>query len=317
MTTVSVIIPTWDGLNVLRLCLQSLSRQTRPADEVVVVDNGSVDGTQAELQRDWPAVRVIRLATNHGFAGGVNAGLAAATGDRLVLLNNDAEADVDFLEELLRADAQAGPRVAAVTAKVLGRDGRLQDTGDFLTRWGLPVQRGRDEPDDGRYDADLEVTSACGGACLWRREALDQVGVFAEEFFAYFEDLDLGLRARLAGWQIHYAPRAVVRHAVSATSSRIPNFQQFHNTRNLWWLVIRCAPSGVLLRLLLWQVKGLVGAVGRGQLRVTLRAHAAAAAGLPAALRGRRANQQLTVLNRRQARALLSPSRRVLTVPAG
>ena len=296
MTRLSVVIPTWDGLEVLRSCLAALAQQTRPADEVVVVDNGSVDGTAEELARDWPDVRVVRLPVNRGFAGGVNAGISASTGDRVVLLNNDAEPDPHFLAELVAADAHAGARTAAITAKIVGHDGRLQDTGDFLTAWGLAVQRGNGEPDDGRYDEALDVTSPCGGACLWRREALDDVGLFAEDFFAYFEDLDLGMRARLRGWEVQYAPRAVARHAVSATSGRIPGFQQFHSTRNLWWLVLRCVPAPqlglVLARLALWQLKGLAGAARRGQLRTTLRAHTAAARGLPRVLRARRKIQQ-------------------------
>ena len=317
MTTLSVVIPTWDGLELLRGCLTALSQQTRPADEVVVVDNGSRDGTAEALSEQWPDVRVVALPENLGFAGGVNAGIRASTGERVVLLNNDALARPDFLAELLAADARGGPRLGAVTAKVVGDDGRLQDTGDFLTAWGLAVQRGNGEPDDGRYDHDLDVTSACGGACLWRREALEDVGLLAEEFFAYFEDLDLGLRARLRGWHVRYAPAAVVVHAVSATSSRIPWFRQYYSTRNLWWLVVRCVPSpqlpSVLARLALWQAKGLAGAARRGQLRTTLRAHRDAARGLPAALRTRRTVQQGRVPD---AAPLLSPSRRSLTARA-
>ena len=289
--TVSVVIPTWDGLVMLLRCLTALSAQTHPADEVVVVDNGSVDGTAEVLAAHWPDVVVLALPVNRGFAGGCNAGILRSTGSRVVLLNNDAEPDPDWLAELLAVDACAGPRNAAVTSKLVGRDGRLQDTGDLLTRWGLAVQRGGGELDHGQYDDAPQVLSPCGGACLWRRQALEDVGLFEETFFAYFEDLDLGLRARLRGWEVRFAPRAVVRHDVSGTSSRIPWFRQYHNTRNLWWLVLRCVPApmltGVLARLALVQLKGVAGGARRGQLGVTLRAHADAARALPQVLRDR------------------------------
>jgi GT2 family glycosyltransferase len=311
--TVSVVIPTWDGRELLLRCLAALAAQTRPADEVVVVDNGSVDGTQEAVAARFPEVRVVGLPVNHGFAGGCNAGMRAATGDRVVLLNNDAEPEPGWLAALLAADAAGGPRQAAVTSKLVGRDGRLQDTGDTLTRWAHAVQRGSGEPDHGQYDDAPDVLAPCGGACLWRREALEELGLFEESFFAYFEDLDLGLRARLAGWSVRYAPAATVWHDVSATSARVPGFQQFHNTRNLWWLVLRCVPGpllpGVLARLVLRQLQGLAGAARRGQLRLTLRAHVQAARALPHVLRERRRIQAASVLTPAQVRALLPASR--------
>lgn len=309
MTTVSVVIPTWDGRAMLERCLAALDAQTRPADEIVVVDNGSVDGTAETLATTWPDVIVVALPENLGFAAGCNAGLRRATADRLVLLNNDAVPDPGWLAALLAADAAAGPRTAAVTSRLIGFDGLLQDTGDALTVWAKAVQRGSGEPDHGQYDTLAQVVSPCGGASLWRREALDEVGLLAEPFFAYFEDLDLGLRARLAGWEARYAPAAVVRHEVSATSGRIPGFRQYHSTRNLWWLVLRCVPGpllpGVLARLLLVQLKGLAGATRRGQLRLTLRAHADAARGLRRVLAERREVQATRVLGDEQARRLL------------
>ncbi|HWH28434.1 MAG TPA: glycosyltransferase family 2 protein [Mycobacteriales bacterium] len=312
MTRVSVVIPTWDGLPMLERCLAALAAQTRPADEVVVVDNGSVDGTAEALAERWPDVVAVLLPHNVGFAAGCNAGIRRSTGDRVALLNNDAEPEPRWLEELLAADAGAGPRTAAVTSKLMGHDGLLQDTGDCLTRTAAAVQRGSGEPDRGQYDGSLDVPSPCGGACLWRRAALDDVGLFEEAFFAYFEDLDLGLRARLRGWSFRFAPGAVVRHEVSATAGRVPGFRQYHNTRNLWWLVLRCTPREVLLpvlaHLVLRQLRGLAGAARRGQLRLTLRAHADAARALRTTLAGRRRIQRGRTLPPAPARALLPRS---------
>jgi GT2 family glycosyltransferase len=296
MAEISVVVPTWNGRDLLDTCLTALATQTRPADEIVVVDNGSTDGTESYLSAHWPAVRVVRLPSNRGFAGGCNAGINATAGDWVALLNNDATPSPGWLAAIESAIEGADADVGAFAGKVLRPDGRLESAGDVLTRSMKALHRGGGDPDDGRWDDQPDVLCAGAAAAVYRRAMLTEVGLLDERFFAYFEDVDLSLRARLRGWTVRYEPRAVVRHAAGSTSSRVPGFRQFHNTRNLWWLTVKDVPArllaGVLLRVAGRQLRGLLGATVRGELLVTLRAHAAALVGLPAVLADRRRVQR-------------------------
>lgn len=291
---VAVIIPTWNGLHLLEPCLTALRAQTLQPDLVLVVDNGSVDGTVESLTASHPDICVLELSTNHGFAGGCNAGMRQVPDHDVVLLNNDALPRADWLAELhaaSRADSTAG----LVTSKLLDYNGLVESTGDYLNTWAVPTHRGQGHADDGRYDAHNQVLSACAGAVLIRRELLQEIGDFDESFFAYYEDVDLSLRARLAGWEILFAPRAVVKHAGSATSNAVPGFRRFHTARNIWWLHTKSVPGPalavVLLRTLLVQPKWILGAIKHQQLGVLFRAYAAAARGMPRVWRQRQAQQ--------------------------
>lgn len=310
---VAVIIPTWNGWHLLEPCLTALRAQTLQPDLVLVVDNGSADGTVESLTVSHPDVRVLELPANHGFAGGCNAGMRQVPDHDVVLLNNDALPRADWLAELLaagRADSTAG----LVTSKLLDCNGLVESTGDYLNSWGVPSHRGQGHADDGRYDAHTRVLSACAGALLVRRELLQDVGDFDESFFAYYEDVDLSLRARLAGWEILFAPRAVVHHAGSATSNAVPGFRRFHTARNIWWLHTKSVPglalAGVLLRTLLVQPKWIMGAVKHRQLGVLLRAYAAAARGMPRVWRQRQAQQSTRRAEAATFMALVRSTRR-------
>lgn len=311
---VSVVIPTWNGLERLRRCLEALDGQTRPADEVIVVDNGSADGTAAELASRWPQVRVVRLEQNQGFAGGCNRGIeAAAAGSDIVLLNNDARPRPDWLQLLVGARDTAEAGVGVLSSKLIREDGRLESTGDFVTTWGLPFQRGHGEPDLGQYDDDLDILAACGGASLFRRVLLADVGLLDERFFAYYEDVDLSIRARLAGWSVRLVPGAMVDHEGGGTSTAIPGFRRYHAARNLWFLLLKNVP-GPLLPMILPRVAAvqaywLLGAARHGQLGVALRGHIDAARQLPEILAARRQIQESSRTSSQELRRLL-PRRR-------
>ncbi len=251
----SVIIPNWNGAHLLPTCLDSLKRQTYTNFEIVVVDNASTDNSRELLARDYastaggtsPEVRVVLLDSNRGFAGGVNAGLRAARGEILVLLNNDTEAEATWLEELVRA-LQDSPRAAMVASKLRLFDARdkLHSAGDFYRVDGVPGNRGVWEVDRGQYDAAAStppVFGACAGAAAYRRELFDHIGLFDEDLGSYCEDVDFNWRARLAGFECVYAPRAVVYHHVSATGGGAR--ASYFVGRNFILVLVKDYPSGL------------------------------------------------------------------------
>lgn len=218
---VSVIIPNWNGAHLLPTCLDSLKRQTYPNFEIIVVDNASTDGSRELIASSYPGVRVVPLDSNRGFAGGVNAGIRASQAPIIVLLNNDTEAEANWLEELvgaLTADPRAG--MAASKLRLFDERDKLHSAGDFYGVDGVPGNRGVWQVDRGQYDDPAStppVFGACAGAAAYRRELFERIGDFDEDLGSYCEDVDLNWRARLAGYGCAYAPRAVVYHRVSAT----------------------------------------------------------------------------------------------------
>lgn len=177
----SVIIPNWNGAAHLPTCLEALRRQTYPHREILVVDNGSTDGSLSLLAR-YPEVRVLALGRNRGFAGAVNAGIRAARGEILVLLNNDTEAAPTWLEALAAAFARH-PDAGLLASKILLFDRRevFHSAGDYYRVDGIPGNRGVWEPDVGQYDREEEVFSACGAAAAYRRALLEDIGLFDED----------------------------------------------------------------------------------------------------------------------------------------
>jgi GT2 family glycosyltransferase len=212
---VAAVVPSYDGRSWLARCLPTLVGQARPFAEIVVVDDGSADGTGAWLREAWPEVRIVALERNGGFARAANRGVAAAGRDcdAVALVNNDVELDAAWLEHAAAALA-SDPAAAAVATKMVSLDYPrvLDDCGDVLRRDGVCEQRGRGRPDDGRWDEPGEVFGACAGAALFRRAPFAAAGGFEERFGAYLEDVDLALRLRLGGWRCRYEPRAVARH---------------------------------------------------------------------------------------------------------
>lgn len=242
----SVIIPNWNGAHHLPVCLDSLRRQRWGPFETIVVDNGSTDASLA-LLRDYPEVAVVRLAANRGFAGAVNAGIAAARAEVLVLLNNDTEAEPGWLGALV-AGLEAAPGAGMATSKVRLFDRRdvLHTTGDTVDRAGQAANRGVWEVDRGQYDAARWVFGASGAAAAYRRALFDDVGVFEAGFGSYYEDVDLAWRARLRGWRCAYVPDAVVYHKLSATGGG--PLASYHVARNRAWTIVRCYPARLALR---------------------------------------------------------------------
>ena len=234
----SVIIPNWNGLRFLPTCLNALRHQTFSDFETIVVDNGSSDGSREFIAREFPEVRVIALESNRGFAPAVNTGVRAARGDVVVLLNNDTEADSNWLAEIARA-LEANPRAGMIVCKLRLFDKRdhLHSAGDFYRVDGIPGNRGVWEPDHGQYDDARGIFGGCGGAVAYRKTMLDEIGAFDEALGSYCEDVDLNWRARLAGYQVVYAPKAIVYHMVSATGGGA--YASFFVGRNFIWVLAK------------------------------------------------------------------------------
>lgn len=244
----TVAVVTWQGAHLLPDCLVSLRAQTLPHD-VLVVDNGSTDGTDELLRRNHPEVRVLRLGRNTGFAGGFAAALEATQSPYLALLNNDAVADPDWLARLV-AHLDGHPEAAAVTSKMLLAEVEpptLNNVGVVLLPTGYGADRGLGEPAD-HYPEPDEVFGFSGGAALLRTQAVRAAGGVPDRFFLYYEDTDVSWRLRLAGWSIRYEPTAVVHHRHAATSDLGSPLFAFYNERNRLLMLVRCAPLGLVVR---------------------------------------------------------------------
>ena len=236
---VALVIPNHNGARWLPGVLASVAAQTAAPAEVLVVDDGSTDGS-AQLAAGYDGVRVLPLASNGGFARAANAGIAAVAAEAVALVNTDIVLAPDWLELAAAALAQ-DPRAAAVATKLvdLEHPSILYSAGDVLRRDGVCEQRGRFERDSGRYDAPGEVFSACAGAALYRRAALQAAGGFDERLGTYLEDVELGLRLRLAGWRCRWEPRAVARHAGGGSSAALRHGPGAWVERNTLLLVAR------------------------------------------------------------------------------
>ncbi len=243
----AVIIPNWNGRHHLGTCLSSLRHQTCTEFGTVVVDNGSTDGSPDYIRQEFPEVRVIELPENRGFSAAVNTGIRQTSSEIVVLLNNDTEAEPQWLAEIHRA-AELHPEADMFACKLLLFDRRdvLHSAGDFYGQDGVPGSRGVWTKDDGRYGREERVFGACGGAAAYRRSLFTDIGLFDEDFIAYCEDVDLNWRALLAGHKCLFVPTARVYHKLSATGSG--PFASYYVGRNMLLVMAKSVPTGILAR---------------------------------------------------------------------
>jgi GT2 family glycosyltransferase len=247
VTSASIIVPTLNGARFLPACLDALRRQTRPADEVVVVDDGSTDNTASLLAASYPEVRLVAHPRPRGVAAGFNTGIHATNGEVVVLLNNDTEAETTWLESLLAPlDAERDVQLAASKLLLFDRRDTLHSAGDFYGRDGMPGSRGVWETDRGQFDACLEPFGPCGAAAAYRRSALEALGFFDETLGSYCEDVDVSFRARLAGFSCRFVPRARVYHRLSATGGG--SLASYFVGRNVLWVLAQNTPAQLLDR---------------------------------------------------------------------
>lgn len=307
---VSVVIANWNGRGHLKRCLEALARQTLRDFQVVVVDNGSTDGSVEMVAAAFAGVRVIQNGKNLGFAAANNVGIRATDGLFVATLNNDTEPRADWLERLVEP-ALGDDTVGMVASRMLfaDRPDMVNSAGIAMDRAGIAWDRMGGEPDRGG-DRVEEVFGPCAGAALYRRAMLDRIGLFDEDFFAYLEDVDLAWRARLAGWKCLYTPAAVVIHAHSATGVEGSPFKSYHLGRNKVWCIVKNYPAPQLYAMLPVMLAYDLAAVGYGIVArrdlAGLKGRFAGLAGLPRQWAKRRTVQRMrrvpfSILSRQMA----------------
>ncbi|MFH1221417.1 MAG: glycosyltransferase family 2 protein [Candidatus Eisenbacteria bacterium] len=315
---VSVVIPNLNGKDLLGDCLRSLERQTFKDFEVVLVDNGSTDGSVAFVKDRFPWIaRVIENPSNLGFAVACNQGIEGSAGELVALLNNDTEAHPAWLAELVRvADGNPGAGMFASKTLLFDRRDTIDTAGHLMYPDGLNRGRGRLEVDSGQYDAKIDVFFPSGAAALYRRKMFDDIGLFDQYHFAYGDDTDIGIRGRLAGWTCLFVPGAIVYHKYSMTTGEYSPQKVFLVERNRIWIAWKYFPMKRVLAVpfyslvrYCYQAYGALskkGAAGRfaerhsawGLFAGVIRAYVSAFAGMPRICGERRKMMRLkTVTN--------------------
>jgi len=250
LTGIDIVIPNWNGRDMLETCLSSLQAQSCQEFNVIVVDNGSIDGSVAFIRERFPAVQIIELEENVGFSGAVNRGIHGGRQAWVLLLNNDIEVEPTCIENLLRGVA-AEPETKMFALKMISFHdrSRLDGAGDGVLRGGVGYRLGTMERDSPQYQLKQTVFGACAGAALYHRTLFEQIGSFDEDFFAYLEDVDFNMRAVRAGYSCSYLPDSVVYHVGSATSgSKINATTVRLTTRNNMFVISKNYTFSMLLR---------------------------------------------------------------------
>lgn len=244
---VSVIIPNWNGKRLLKICLPSLLKQTFKDFEILVVDNGSVDGSSQYVKKNFPKIKVIELKGNGGFAHAANMGIKICTGEYMILINNDTKLGRRCLEYLVKA-ADFHKKVGMVACKMLKfyQPSLIDSAGAFINSAGQADNIGRGEKDGSSFDNDGPIFFVTGGGGLFKREVFEKVGFFDESFFAYYEDIDFCFRAQMKGFKGWYEPRAVIYHIHQATARKNPARLQYLLFRNMMQTIIKDFPVELL-----------------------------------------------------------------------
>ncbi len=243
MERVSVVIPNYNGKRFLKACLGSLERQSFSEFETILVDNGSTDGSIPYVREKFPWVRLVALEQNGGFCRAVNAGIRAAKAPYVLLLNNDVAADKEFVGEML-SGIRRYKKCFSCSAQLrnMHHPELVDDAGDYYCALGWAYALGKDKP-LAAYQKPRRIFASCGGAAIYRKAVFEQIGYFDEAHFAYMEDIDIGYRARIFGYENRYLPKAVVYHAGSGTTgSRYNEFKVRHSAKNNVYVIYKNMP---------------------------------------------------------------------------
>lgn len=250
---VSVIIPNWNGSDLLEDCLNSLGKQTFRNFEVILVDNGSTDNSLEYVENNFPEVKIIKLKKNFGFARAINEGVKVSEAEYVVFLNNDTKVDKDWLKNLVEY-ADKHPEVISVNSKLLNfYDNKVIDgVGMMINEVGQAKSIGWQEKDKGQYDKESYVFGATGGAALFRRKDFIKVGLFDENFFMYSEEVDFAFRAQFLGYKSLLCPKAIVFHKHKATAQKLPAHIEYWQFRNMIQTLLKDFPAPILLKKWRW-----------------------------------------------------------------
>ncbi len=270
MKKTTVVIPNWNGKKYLKQCLDSLLSQKGEVPHIIVVDNGSTDGSVSYIKEEYPLVQLIEFQENHGFCKAVNAGITAARTEYVLLLNNDTRAEENLVQQLEQRIEQS-ERIFSVAAKLVSMQNPeiLDDAGDYYCALGWAYAEGKGKKDGAAYSKTKKIFASCAGAAIYRKKVFEQIGLFDENHFAYLEDIDIGYRARIYGYYNIFEPTAVVYHAGSATSgSKYNEFKVNFSSRNSVYIVRKNMPLiqrilnlpflmvGFLIKMLFFAKKG-------------------------------------------------------------
>lgn len=243
MVKSTIVIPNYNGIKYIEACLESLFVGTTAQVQVIMVDNASTDGSLELVKEKFPQVMVIENEENTGFDKAVNQGILASKTPYVILLNNDTRVELSFVHELEKVMEQDKSLFSASAKMIALHDKeKLDDAGDYYCALGWAFARGKGKSPS-LYDKECDIFASCAGAAIYRREYLNEIGLFDENHFAYLEDIDIGYRAQIYGYRNVYAPKAVVYHAGSATSgSRYNTFKTKLAAQNSIYLVYKNMP---------------------------------------------------------------------------
>jgi len=250
---ISVVIPNYNGIEHLKDCFDSLRNQSYKDFQIILVDNNSSDNSIEFTKTNYPEIIILQQKENTGFAKAVNCGIKLSFENNkikhILLLNNDIECEINFMKEMLAGFISDD--VGSVSCKMLNFYKRniIDAAGDFIKRAGSPYPRGHSEIDEGQYDKPEYVFGACAGAAIYRKEIFEEIGLFDEDFFAYYEDVDFSLRLQLTGFKCYYNPEAICFHKRGATSVYNSGWQTQLCEKNLIALRIKNYPASLYFKL--------------------------------------------------------------------
>lgn len=249
----SVIIPNWNGRNLLEDCLKSLQNQSYKDFDIILVDNGSTDNSLQYIESNFPSVKVVRLEKNFGFAKAINKGVEASSANYVVFLNNDTSVDKNWLRNLI-ACAALNPDAISINSKLLNFYDRksIDGVGMLINEAGQARSIGWQEKDLGQYDKMKYIFGATGGGALFRRIDFIKIGLFDENYFMYSEEVDFAFRAQFKKHKSIFCPNAIIYHKHKATSKRSPHHLEYWQFRNMTMTIIKDFPTAILLKKWRW-----------------------------------------------------------------
>ena len=296
LNLVSIIIVNWNGKKFLAKCLESLRHQAYRHFSIILVDNGSNDGSIDFVIRNYPEVKIIALPRNVGFSAANNIAIKTVKTEYVALLNNDAVAHPLWLQSLIGA-LETYPEAGFAASKMLFYDNPeiIDRVGDVYTRAGTGLLRGRGMLADS-YNAREWVFGACAGAALYRTRMLRNIGIFDEDFFLLYEDVDLSFRAQLKGYKCLYVPEAVVYHKGSGSIVYDSPTSVYYSHRNLEWVYIQNMPARLILKTIfphiIYDMAAFLFFIARGRSKDFIKAKLDALKGMKKALKKRRQIQK-------------------------